>query len=161
MQERCSTAAILLGNMRVGKLTPMTIEQERSGDSGFVQDPGLCCWQNLFISFQEDTMRSNLVFGATAYVSNRYLLTMLASKATRKLHRPNTRIQETTNEVLLRFSRVSPIASALLTKIPIAAPLRRASLGSATPPKASVTQSTSTTERTTNLRITIGPILRF
>ena len=76
---------------------------------------------------QEVTMRSNLVFGATAYVSNRYLLTRIASKATRKLHRPNTRIQETTNEVLLRFSRVSPIASARLTEMPTAAPLRRAS----------------------------------
>ena len=75
----------------------------------------------------EVTMRSNLVFGAMAYVSNRYLLTRLASKATRKLHRPNTRIQETTNEVLLRFSRVSPIASARLTEMPTAAPLRRAS----------------------------------
>ena len=72
-------------------------------------------------------MRSNLVFGATAYVSNRYLLTMLASKATRKLHRPNTRIQETTNEVLLRFSRVSPIASTRLTQMPVAVRLRRAS----------------------------------
>jgi hypothetical protein len=72
-------------------------------------------------------MRSKLVFGATAHASNRYLLTMLASKATRKLHRPNTRIQETTNEVLLRFSRVSPIVSARLTQIPRAAPLRRAS----------------------------------
>ena len=72
-------------------------------------------------------MRSKLVFDATAHVSNRYLLTRLASTATRKLHRPNTRIQETTNEVLVGFSRVSPIASARLTEIPIATPLRRAS----------------------------------
>ena len=74
-------------------------------------------------------MRSKLVFDATAHVSNRYLLTRLASTATRKLHRPNTRIQETTNEVLVRFSRVSPIAGARLTEMPIAeaAPLRRAS----------------------------------
>jgi len=72
-------------------------------------------------------MRSKLVFGAMAYVSNRYLLTRLASKATRTLHRPNTRIQETTNEVLVRFGRVSPIASARLTQIPRATPLRRAS----------------------------------
>ena len=78
-------------------------------------------------SFLGGTMRSELVFGAMAQVPNRFLLTKLASKATRKLHRPNTRIQETTNEVLLRFSRVSPIASARLTEMPTAVPLRRAS----------------------------------
>jgi hypothetical protein len=72
-------------------------------------------------------MRSKLVFGAMAYVSNRYLLTGLASKATRKLHRRNTRIQETTNDVLVRFSRASPIAVARLTQLLAAvAPLRRA-----------------------------------
>jgi hypothetical protein len=72
-------------------------------------------------------MCSKLVFGALAYISNRYLLTRLASKATRKLHRPNTRIQETTNDVLVRFSRASPIAGARFTQLSTAAPLRRAS----------------------------------
>jgi hypothetical protein len=72
-------------------------------------------------------MRSEMVFDAMAHVSNRYLLTRLASTATRKLHRPNTRIQETMNEVLVRFSRVSPIASARITQMPTAVPLRRAS----------------------------------
>lgn len=71
-------------------------------------------------------MRSNLVFGAMAYVSNRYLLTRLASKATRKLHRPSTRIQETANDVLVCFSRASPIAGARY-QLSAAAPLRRAS----------------------------------
>jgi hypothetical protein len=33
-------------------------------------------------------MRSELIFGSVAYVSNRYLLAMLATKATWKLHRP-------------------------------------------------------------------------
>lgn len=33
-------------------------------------------------------------------MKNRYVLCQLASKATRKFHRPNTRIQETMNEVL-------------------------------------------------------------
>jgi len=33
-------------------------------------------------------------------MKNRYILCQLASKATRKFHRPNTRIQETMNEVL-------------------------------------------------------------
>jgi len=55
-------------------------------------------------------MRSELVFAAMAYVSNRFLLTRLVSKATRKLHRPNTRIQGTTNDVFVRCGRANPIA---------------------------------------------------
>jgi hypothetical protein len=53
-------------------------------------------------------MRSDLVFGALAHVSNRYQLCQLASKATRKLHKPNTRLQDTTNEVLGRFHSTDP-----------------------------------------------------
>jgi hypothetical protein len=41
-------------------------------------------------------------------VSNRYQLCQLASKATRKLHKPNTRLQDTTNEVLGRFQTANP-----------------------------------------------------
>ncbi|MGA8669820.1 MAG: DNA-directed RNA polymerase subunit omega, partial [Terracidiphilus sp.] len=37
-------------------------------------------------------MRSDLVFGALSHVSNRYQLCQLASKATRKLHKPSTRL---------------------------------------------------------------------
>jgi hypothetical protein len=55
-------------------------------------------------------MRSELVFGAMTYVSNRFLLTRLAAKATRRFHRPNTRIQDTANEVFERFSRANPLA---------------------------------------------------
>jgi hypothetical protein len=54
-------------------------------------------------------MRSELVFGAMKEVPNRYLLSQLASKVARKLHRPGTRIQDTTNDVLLRFSGANPI----------------------------------------------------
>jgi hypothetical protein len=57
-------------------------------------------------------MRSELIFGATTYVSNRFLLTRLASTAIRKFHRPNTRIEDTTNDVLVRFSRANPLAGA-------------------------------------------------
>jgi len=53
-------------------------------------------------------MRSDLVFGALSHVSNRYQLCQLASKATRKLHKPNTRLQDTTNEVLDRFHTTNP-----------------------------------------------------
>jgi hypothetical protein len=75
-------------------------------------------------------MRSELVFNAMAYVSNRFLLTKLASKATRNLHRPNSRIQDTTNEALVRFSCANPMAEmAEVRCIPkqTAATLRRAS----------------------------------
>ena len=56
-------------------------------------------------------MRSDLIFGALAHVKNRYQLCQLASKATRKLHKPNTRLQDTTNEVLVRFHESNPAAS--------------------------------------------------
>ena len=49
-------------------------------------------------------MRSDLVFEALHTLRNRYLLCQLASKATRRFHRPNTRIQETMNEVLDKIS---------------------------------------------------------
>jgi hypothetical protein len=57
-------------------------------------------------------MRSDLIFGALAHVSNRYQLCQLASKATRKLHRPNTRLQDTANEVFVRFHHENPVAPA-------------------------------------------------
>jgi len=60
---------------------------------------------------KEIEMRSDLIFGALAHVTNRYQLCQLASKATRKLHKPNTRLQDTTNDVLVRFHETSPVAS--------------------------------------------------
>lgn len=53
---------------------------------------------------QEKIMRSDKVFEALQTLHNRYMLCQLASKATRKFHKPNTRIQDTTNEVLNRIS---------------------------------------------------------
>ena len=55
-------------------------------------------------------MRSDLVFKALSQVTNRYQLCQLASKATRKLHKPNTRLQDTTNDVLCRFQSANPEA---------------------------------------------------
>ena len=55
-------------------------------------------------------MRSDLIFGALTHVNNRYKLCQLASKATRKLHKPNTRLQDTTNDVLDRFKDTVPMA---------------------------------------------------
>jgi hypothetical protein len=60
-------------------------------------------------------MRSDLVFGALSHVSNRYQLCQLASKATRKLHKPNERLQDTTNAVLVRFRSKNPGASTAQT----------------------------------------------
>ena len=47
-------------------------------------------------------MRSDLIYDALDTVRNRYLLCQLISKATRKFHKPNTRVQETMNDVLVR-----------------------------------------------------------
>lgn len=72
-------------------------------------------------------MRSDLVFGAMTHVSNRFQLTRLAAKATRQLHRPNTRIQETMNDVLIRFSQANPSADeAGVPNTGNAQPIRRA-----------------------------------
>ena len=49
-------------------------------------------------------MRSDRVFDALHTLRNRYTLCQVASKATRKFHRPNTRIQETMNEVFDRIA---------------------------------------------------------
>jgi len=49
-------------------------------------------------------MRSDLIFEALHTLQNRYMLCQLASKATRRFHRPNTRIQETMNDVLERIA---------------------------------------------------------
>ena len=50
-------------------------------------------------------MRSDLVYPAVRKVPNRYLLCQVASKATRKFHRPNTRVQDTMNQILTKFGQ--------------------------------------------------------
>jgi hypothetical protein len=57
-------------------------------------------------------MRSELIFGAMTYVPNRFLLTSLAAKATRRFHKPNTRIADTANDVFERFTHSNPLAGA-------------------------------------------------
>jgi hypothetical protein len=49
-------------------------------------------------------LRNLLIFEALQTMPNRYMLCQLASQATRKFHKPSTRIQETTNEVLERIA---------------------------------------------------------
>ena len=72
-------------------------------------------------------MRSDLVFEAMELVSGRFLLTKLISKTTRRLHKPNTRIEDTTNAVFVRFSRTNPIALVQHAPQLTPVPLRRAS----------------------------------
>ena len=72
-------------------------------------------------------MRSELIYDAVRTVQNRYLLCQVASKATRKLHRPNTRIQDTMNDVLVRVGKADE-QEAVIT-VPegqVAEPQRRA-----------------------------------
>ena len=54
-------------------------------------------------------MRSDLVFGAYSHTPNRYQLCLLVAKGARRLHTPQTRFQETTNDVLVLLYRSSAI----------------------------------------------------
>ena len=58
----------------------------------------------ILIRKESTDMRSDRVFDALQTLRNRYMLCQLASKATRKFHRPSTRIQETMNGVLDRIA---------------------------------------------------------
>ena len=71
-------------------------------------------------------MRSHLIFGALAPVQNRYMLCQLVSKATRKFHRPATRVQDTMNDVLHRFAASNEPARVMATATPVAAAERKA-----------------------------------
>jgi hypothetical protein len=53
-------------------------------------------------------MRNDLTFGALMHVKNRYHLCRLVSKATRLLHMSNTRIEDTTNDVLILLRHEGP-----------------------------------------------------
>jgi hypothetical protein len=72
-------------------------------------------------------MRSDLIYDALDTVNNRYLLCQLVSKATRKFHKPNTRIQDTMNDVLERVGS-APQAEEIIRVPPekVAEPQRRA-----------------------------------
>jgi hypothetical protein len=59
-------------------------------------------------------MRSELIFDALICESNRYLLCRLVAKGTRKLHRPNTRVEDTTNEMLERLSKPASTFKAMV-----------------------------------------------
>ncbi len=71
-------------------------------------------------------MRSDLIYSALNTVQNRYTLCQVAAKATRKFHRPNTRIQETTNEVLGRIAHTESRDVMHERQTKVAEPQRRA-----------------------------------
>ena len=71
-------------------------------------------------------MRSDLIYDALGTVQNRYMLCQLASKATRKFHKPNTRVQETMNDVLVRFGNARASQHVVSEPERVAEPQRRA-----------------------------------
>ena len=68
-------------------------------------------------------MRSDLVYPAVRSLPNRYLLCQVASKATRKFHRPNTRVQDTMNQILAKFGQAE--LQGLVSATPALARLER------------------------------------
>lgn len=72
-------------------------------------------------------MRSDLIYNALDTVRNRYLLCQLISKATRKFHKPNTRVQETMNDVLVRVGKADEADDVIeVAAVKVALPQRRA-----------------------------------
>ena len=58
-------------------------------------------------------MRSKLVFDAGQNIENRFLLSSTAMKATRKLHMPSTRTEDTVNRVLIEVANGGRVIAAL------------------------------------------------
>jgi hypothetical protein len=58
-------------------------------------------------------MRSSLVFEAGQKIENRFLLSSTAMKATRKLHMPSTRTEDTVNRVLAEVAKGGRVIAAL------------------------------------------------
>jgi len=72
-------------------------------------------------------MRSDLIYDSLKPVNNRYMLCQLVSKATRKFHKPNTRIQDTMNDVLVRVGKADEQEAVISAPVgAVAEPQRRA-----------------------------------
>ena len=69
-------------------------------------------------------MRFELIFAALGREQNRYLLSQLIARATRKLHKPHTRIPDAMNDALALFSASDSDAEAA-TLEPALAELRK------------------------------------
>lgn len=70
-------------------------------------------------------MRSDLVFDAMTQVSNRFLLVKVLAKATRAFHRPGGRVEDTTNNVLVRCASANPIEGENVVRLSTTAGSRR------------------------------------
>ena len=70
-------------------------------------------------------MRAELIRVALVQESNRFLLTQVIAKATRKMHRPHTRIADTMNEVIALVS-VNNSKGQVVSRQPASIQLRRA-----------------------------------
>jgi len=55
-------------------------------------------------------MRSEMVFAAEHRLPNRYMLCRVLATATRKFHKPATRIQDTTDAMLRRIANANAAA---------------------------------------------------
>ena len=55
-------------------------------------------------------MRSEMVFAAEHRLPNRYMLCRVLATATRKFHKPATRIEETTDAMLRRIANANATA---------------------------------------------------
>ena len=59
----------------------------------------------------EKAARSELVFAALVHVPERYQLCQVTGKGARKLHKPNERMQDTVNQVLMILTAASPLSA--------------------------------------------------
>jgi hypothetical protein len=73
----------------------------------------------LFQYYERLGMRSDIVFEALQ-TKNRFVLCHEAFKAVRLLHKSNTRIEDTTNEALMRIAAVEP--NLIVTQEDVVAP---------------------------------------
>jgi hypothetical protein len=89
--------------LRLLRIYLEVVERSRNGITARQVDSGTMLSTGK-VDAKGDVMRSDKVFEALHTLQNRYMLCQIASKATRKFHKPNTRIQDTTNDVLNRIS---------------------------------------------------------
>src|SRR5258708_23561790 len=94
---------------------------------GRIYPPEFALIAKILLRQRRTPMRSDLIYDALNPINNRYLLCQVVSKATRKFHRPATRIQDTMNDVLVRVGSAAE-PEAVLAESPaiVAEPQRRA-----------------------------------
>lgn len=63
-------------------------------------------------------MRSTLVFDAATKIANRFLLASTVMRATRKLHIPSTRTEDTVNKVFSSVAEGNPVHASLPEVLP-------------------------------------------